>query len=159
MTSPLFPDLNGGLILVILALVTGVVFGALACSLLIRRKIRGEYQLIYERWLQESEKKIRQDALGKSRAVLKGKIGEQLAPHLPEFKYNPADARFIGSPIDYVIFDGYSEAMDGNGNVKKIVFMDVKTGKAKLTRTEEKIKMAVDSGRIEWVTLVLKDRV
>jgi len=28
------------------------------------------------------------------------KITKQIAPYLPEFKYNPKDARFIGSSID-----------------------------------------------------------
>jgi len=42
------------------------------------------------------------ESLDKARAVLKGKIGEQLAPLLPEFcaKYSPSDARFMGTPID-----------------------------------------------------------
>jgi len=53
----------------------------------------------------------RADAVDTSRAVLKGKIAEQIAPLLPGFlaKYNPADARFIGSPIDYLIFRNMSE--------------------------------------------------
>ena len=53
----------------------------------------------------------RKDAVETSRNVLKGKIGEQMSPLLPEFysKYEPADARFIGSPIDYVIFKNMSK--------------------------------------------------
>ena len=41
---------------------------------------------------------------------LKGKIGEQMAPLLEEFysKYDLADARFIGQPIDYIIFKNLS---------------------------------------------------
>lgn len=97
------------------------------------------------------------DALGKSRAVLRGKIGEQMAPVLPEFRYNPADARFLGSPIDYIIFDGYSEAKEGNGKIHRIVLMDIKTGKAKLSPIEKKVKDAVAAGLVEWETLELKD--
>lgn len=104
-----------------------------------------------------SKRRIRKDALGKSRAVLKGKIGEQMAPVLPEFRYNPADARFLGSPIDYIIFDGYSEAKEGNGKIRKIVLMDVKTGNARLSPIEKKVRDAVSAGSIEWETLELKD--
>lgn len=107
--------------------------------------------------LRLSKKRIRQDALGKSRAVLKGKIGEQLAPVLPEFRYNPADARFLGSPIDYIIFDGYSEAKEGRGKIRRIVLMDVKTGNAQLSPIEKKVKDAVAEGSIHWETLELKN--
>ena len=89
--------------------------------------------------------------------MLKGKIGEQMAPVLPEFRYNPADARFLGSPIDYIIFDGYSEAKEGNGRIRRIVLMDVKTGNARLSPIEKKVRDAVAAGLVEWETLELKD--
>jgi predicted Holliday junction resolvase-like endonuclease len=104
-----------------------------------------------------SGRKVRKDALDKSRAVLKGKIGEQMAPVLPEFRYNPADARFLGSPIDYIIFDGYSEAKEGRGKIRRIILMDVKTGNARLSPIEKKVRDAVSAGSVEWETLELKD--
>jgi predicted Holliday junction resolvase-like endonuclease len=55
---------------------------------------------------------IRKDSINRSRSTLKGKIAEQLAPVLPGFLFNPADARFIGSPVDYIIFDGLTEVSD-----------------------------------------------
>jgi predicted Holliday junction resolvase-like endonuclease len=106
-------------------------------------------------FLKGSERQVRKETLSKSRAVLKGKIGEQMAPLLPKFKYNPADARFIGSPIDYVIFDGYSRAKDGDGSIQRIILMDVKTGNAKLSPVERKVKDAVLSGAVHWETLEL----
>jgi len=54
----------------------------------------------FEEWKQRHEKEIRKDAVKKSRAAIAGKVTEQIAPFLLEFKYNPKDARFIGSPID-----------------------------------------------------------
>lgn len=122
-------------------LMIGAVLGAAVCYLRLRL----------------SKRRIRNDALGKSRAVLKGKIGEQMAPVFPEFRYNPADARFLGSPIDYIIFDGYSEAKEGRGKIRKIVLMDVKTGNARLSPIEKKVRDAVAAGSIEWETLELKD--
>ncbi|MFZ2071718.1 MAG: Holliday junction resolvase-like protein [Halobacteriota archaeon] len=29
-----------------------------------------------------------------------------------EFQYNPGDIRWLGDPVDFVIFNGYSEAKD-----------------------------------------------
>jgi predicted Holliday junction resolvase-like endonuclease len=106
--------------------------------------------------LKKSEKRIRRQALESSRVTLKGKIHEQLAPLLPGFNYNPADARFLGNPIDYVIFEGYTEAKEGKGSVRRIVLMDVKTGKAKLSDSQKKIKEAVESGAVIWETLELE---
>jgi predicted Holliday junction resolvase-like endonuclease len=50
---------------------------------------------------------------------LKGKIAEQIAPLMPGFlaKYNPADARFIGSPIDYLIFRNMSKGDDSEDQI------------------------------------------
>jgi len=56
---------------------------------------------------------------------LLGKITEHFIPYLPMFKYNPKDARFIGSPIDFIVFDGLSE-----GEIRKIVLVEVKAGKS-----------------------------
>ena len=49
---------------------------------------------------------IREDAVQRSLAVTAGKVHEQLVPYLPEFGFNPKDARFLGSPVDLVVFDG-----------------------------------------------------
>jgi len=44
---------------------------------------------------------------------------------LPEFNYNPTDARFLGSPVDFVVFNGLS-----GDSPEEVVFLEVKTGKA-----------------------------
>src|SRR2546422_4808819 len=49
---------------------------------------------------------IREDAVQRSLAVTAGKGDEQLVPYLPEFGFNPKDARFLGSAGGLVIFDG-----------------------------------------------------
>jgi predicted Holliday junction resolvase-like endonuclease len=96
------------------------------------------------------EKEIRKEAIEKSRLVLEGKFKEQLAPFLPEFGFNPTDARFIGSPVDFIIFDGAAE-----NNIKKIVFLEVKSGKSRLTKKEEQIKENIEKGKVEFKELKL----
>jgi len=68
-----------------------------------------------------------------------------MAPILPEFPFNFADARFIGSPVDYIIFDGLTEMADEKSREIRIVFMDVKKCAGALTRTQRMIKR--QSGR------------
>ncbi len=65
-----------------------------------------------------------------SRAVLKGKMAEQLAPIMPQFEYLPSDAKFLGDPVDYVVFDGYTDLRDGDGRAEdiEIVLIDIKSG-------------------------------
>ncbi len=105
----------------------------------------------------EQEGDIRKDAAQRSRYVLKGKIAEHMVPLLRDiFRYNPSDARFIGAPIDYLIFDGYTAVKDGDSEAPiTVVLADVKTGAARLSRTERKIKEAVEAGRLRWETIRL----
>ena len=97
------------------------------------------------RWEEEREKAIR-EAIAQSRAVLGGKFVEQLAPYLPEFRYDPTEARFIGSPIDLIVFPGLA-----TGDPKEIVIMEIKTGKtSQLTPQERKIRKLIEDGMVRW---------
>ena len=97
------------------------------------------------RWEEERERAIR-EAIAQSRAVLGGKFVEQMAPYLPEFKYDPTEARFIGSPIDLIIFPGLA-----TGDPKEIVIMEIKTGKtSQLTPQERKIRQLIEDGMVRW---------
>ena len=73
-------------------------------------------EILFEKWKRRHEEEIIKVAVKKSKAVVAGKVAEQIAPFLPEFKYNPKDARFIGSPIDFIVFDGLDE---GGSNLNK----------------------------------------
>ena len=112
-----------------------------------------------ERWKIECTNEIRKDSVNRSRSTLKGRISEQMAPLLPEFPFAPADARFIGNQIDFVVFDGYTQAKDEKGDAISIVLVEVKKGKGKLTREETLIKKAVEEGRVSWRTIFLKDEI
>ena len=105
----------------------------------------------------EQESTLRKDAADRSRYVLKGKIAEHMVPLLSDvFKYDPSDARFIGAPIDYLIFDGYTAVKDNNSDEPiTVILADIKTGNAQLNRTERKIKEAVEAGRVRWETITL----
>jgi predicted Holliday junction resolvase-like endonuclease len=95
-------------------------------------------------------KDIVDEHAARSQIVVKGKVAEQIASLYPDFKHMPSDARFLGSPVDYVIFDGMSE-----GKPIDIVLMDVKKGGSRLTSNQEKIKEAVEKKRMRWETLRL----
>ena len=115
--------------------------------------LKWRFERRFRQWLQdeiktlEQERKgIRQAAVNQSRAVLGGKFVEQMAPYLPEFKYDPTEARFIGSPIDLIVFPGLA-----TGNPQEIVIMEIKTGKtSQLTPEERKIRQLIEDGMVRW---------
>lgn len=92
-------------------------------------------------------KKIRQDAVKRSNAVKGGQLAEQLAPYLPNFPCNPADAHFLGQPIDYIAFPGLCE----KGTADEILLIEVKTGTSQLSSREKGIRQAVEEGKIRYI--------
>jgi len=96
--------------------------------------------------LWESELPVyRKDAILRSRAVLSGQFSEQLAPFLPNFNFNPNECRFIGKPVDFLVFKG----MDAQ-QIEEIVFVEVKSGNSKLSSSEKKLKEAIEKKRVRW---------
>src|SRR6266567_2642603 len=91
---------------------------------------------------------IREDAVQRSLAVTAGKVHEQLIPYLPDFPYNPKDARFLGTPVDLVVFDGLAD-----GAVRRVVFLEVKTGVSGLTSRERQVRDVVEAREVEWAEL------
>jgi predicted Holliday junction resolvase-like endonuclease len=112
--------------------------------------VRQAAETTFNEWKLSFEREIRQDAIDRSKAVIAGKVAEHLVPYLPEFRFNPKDARFVGSPVDFVVFDGLDE-----GVVRGIVFIEVKTGKASLSARERAIRDAIQAGRIRWCEIRL----
>jgi predicted Holliday junction resolvase-like endonuclease len=96
---------------------------------------------------------IREDAVQRSQAVTVGKVHEQLIPYLPDFHYNPKDARFLGTPVDLVVFDGLAE-----GQLRRIVFLEVKTGASTLTSRERQVRDVIEAREVEWGELRVAPR-
>jgi predicted Holliday junction resolvase-like endonuclease len=162
-------------------LIVGVVIGAVVAYLLLRGKDKAQHDALrdefvetyraraeaeracivqdYEARIHELENQhtemithARQQSANQSRAVLKGKMAEQIAPLLPGFAYWPADARFLGDPVDYVIFNGYSAVKD-SGDVDEeleVVILDIKQGKSTLTSGQRQIARAVAAGHVRF---------
>ena len=136
------------------------IVGIVAAYLFFRQQIsaiEGRARNDLERWKIECTNDILKDSVNRSRSTLKGRISEQMAPFLPEFPFSSADARFIGNPIDFVVFDGYTSVKDDQGDMINIVLVEVKKGKGRLTREETLIRKAVEEGRVSWQTIFLKD--
>jgi predicted Holliday junction resolvase-like endonuclease len=150
------------LILVLCALAA---LALVALVLVVRawQRERRAAQTRIEELISERDKGIldaRRDTLQRSRSSLKGQIAEQMAPLLPGFRYLPADARFLGDPIDYVVFSGYTDLRDGPASGPAgldIVFLEVKQGSSALTPFQKGIARSVDEGRVRFEVLRISE--
>ena len=88
---------------------------------------------------------IRETAIKQSRAVLSGQFSEQIAPYMPDFPYKPTEARFIGKPVDFIVFRGMDEK-----KIEEVVFVEVKSGKSQLSGVEKTLKSAIQDKKISW---------
>lgn len=109
---------------------------------------------LLDRWKIDNTEIIRKDAVKRSMAVNLGKITEHLIPFSDQFNkrnFSPQDCRFIGSPVDLIVFDGASPHSE-KGQVT-IYFIEVKTGKSALKEGQRLVKEAVIAKRVEWLEL------
>jgi predicted Holliday junction resolvase-like endonuclease len=97
-------------------------------------------------WESHKLEEIVKSRLKQSRAVLGGLVSEQMAPLLPGFPFDPGDCRFVGKPVDFIVFKGMNEK-----NISEVIFLEVKSGVSKaLNDQEKKLRDAVRTGKVSW---------
>ena len=75
-----------------------------------------------------------------------GTTVEQLVPFMKEFPYDPSDVRILsGGPVDYAVFDGLCE-----GQVRELVFLDVKTGAASTNKAQRQVEECAFRGLVRF---------
>lgn len=145
-----------------MAMLIGGCIGVVLTTLILINTRNGRVKAEYEQYIAELELEHQQAlihaqkrSVNTSRAVLKGKMAEQMAPIMPEFQYLPSDAKFLGDPVDYVVFDGYTDLRDGEGRAEdiEVVLIDIKSGGARLTKGQQAIAQAIRDGRVRFETI------
>ncbi|HKX31075.1 MAG TPA: Holliday junction resolvase-like protein [Blastocatellia bacterium] len=115
-----------------------------------------QFLLLY-RFSQEAHR-LRQELKrqpDRQRAVIKGQIEEQLYPLSDDCEYRPSQMRFMGNPVDFIVFRELERPNGLEGEVVEIVFLEIKTGTSRLSRKQQRIKQAVLDGRVVWRTISL----
>jgi predicted Holliday junction resolvase-like endonuclease len=120
---------------------------ALAVGILV--VVTGRFAAYKVRYTYSAEdiSRARKDAVRASRVTRDGQAAEHLAPFLPGLfeTFNPKDARFIATPVDFVIFDGLEE-----GELRRIVFAEVKSGiRDDLSKRQREVRDVIE-GREVW---------
>jgi predicted Holliday junction resolvase-like endonuclease len=113
-------------------------------KLSLQKRFRDWRDAELQNWQAEMER-ARRSAVVQSRAVLGGKFTEQMVPYFPDFRYDPTEVRFIGSPIDMIVFPGLAR-----GDPEEIVFLEVKTGRSQLKPHQKKIRQLIMDGMVRW---------
>ena len=85
----------------------------------------------------------------KSTEVRTGQIAEQFAPYLKDFPYSPKDVRFLGSPIDMIVFD-----FEGD----QIVLIEFKTGDSKESPRQKQIREMIKNGKFIYQVIRVKEQ-
>jgi predicted Holliday junction resolvase-like endonuclease len=119
----------------------------------LEKAIESKYEGKLTLWKMASEIAIREDAIKRSGATLKGKAFEHFAPWFPSFPFNPGDFSFIGSPVDMVGFVDF----DNPEKKGRVIFLEMKTGKSKLSEKQKQIRDAVMEKRVDYLVHNLKD--
>ena len=84
---------------------------------------------------------VRRRARSRAAHAAAGEFGERFDSH---------DARFLGAPVDYVVFDGLSA-----GVLREVVLVEVKTGSSRLTPNEREVELAIAEGRVSYEVMRL----
>jgi predicted Holliday junction resolvase-like endonuclease len=83
-----------------------------------------------------------------AQAVNLGKIIEKIVPSFASFAYSAGDCRALFEPIDYLVFPGLVRS----GRVDALLFVDVKSGRARLSGIQKDIKARVEAGAVKFAT-------
>jgi len=89
----------------------------------------------------EKEKNKKVVSQRKSSEVRLGKIGENMAPFFKDWPFDPNKFRFLGNPIDGIQF-----------NNDEILFIEIKTGKSRLSTSQKKIKQLIKEKKVAFAT-------
>lgn len=76
-----------------------------------------------------------------SSEVRVGKIGENMAPFLTGWPYDPNTFRFLGNPVDGIQFCD-----------DEIIFVEIKTGKSRLSKGQRQARDIIKAGKVSFAT-------
>ena len=92
------------------------------------------------------ESRLQELAFSKqSQSVKYGKLTEQFIPFTKESPFSPENFRFLGNPIDGIVFEE-----------DKIVFAEFKAASSQLSEKQKRIKELVEKKRVEWFEQKIK---
>lgn len=105
-----------------------------------------------EQEIKDTRKEIKKTSKIGAQAVNIGFLLERLTPCMHTFPFEHNDCRSLFDPIDYLVFNGLSD----KHSVDRIIFMDIKTGQARLNKNQREIRTAVEQRHVSWDTYKMR---
>lgn len=137
----------------IISLVVGLVIGLVLVVWLMRVMVSNQVDNEFEKWRSRELYAVRRDALDEARPAVQRRVGTAIANWTHSFPFLQEDSRFIGHPIDYIVFEGYSDVRSKRDHqISSVTFVRARReGRAdpEGSLVEECIRL----GRVEWLTL------
>lgn len=121
----------------VMGLITLLVVGSVSVALLCAWFSRKERKKAKE-WKKKFHQ-IQHDKIASEVRV--GKIGENMAPFLEDWPYDPNTFRFLGNPVDGIQFCD-----------DEIIFVEIKTGKSRLSKGQRNLRDLVQAGKVRFAT-------
>lgn len=128
------------IVLITVSLVVGIVaaFAFLAASY---KKLHDKFDEVSRELEESNEQYVALLHQKKSSEVRLGKIAENMAPFVEDWPWEPNQFRFLGSPIDGINF-----------SLDEITFVEIKSGKSRLSLTQKHIKNLIKMGKVKFAT-------
>lgn len=98
--------------------------------------------------------------LTNSQNSLKKEFNEIFCPLQDDFPYNSRDCKFIGNPIDYIIFNNLHAYREGQKEIDdiEIIFVDIQqTNSTGLSKVQNAISHAISNKRVKFKTYKYDD--
>lgn len=110
----------------------------------VQKKLEEDLQNMQET-LNKKMKRATTGAQTTAKAVNVGKLLEKVLPTMKGFDWELSDCRFLGEPIDFVIFHGLSA-----GKIDSIRFLEIKSGNAKLNQHQKDVQKAIENKKVRY---------
>jgi predicted Holliday junction resolvase-like endonuclease len=144
------------MIAIMASFVVGLVAGVIVTLVLMRRAAMTRAQGQFQTWRAEELRNIRRSALDAERSTLKERVGRELAAQMDPFPFVAADARFIGHPVEFVVFDGHTEVKDRSATALRGVVFFAVCESASEGSDAALVEECIADGRLSWLTLSMQ---
>lgn len=144
---------------ILVAIFLGFLTGVVIAYVLLRRASESQAHGQFETWRAQETRGIRKNVLEDQRAYLKSRVADGLALDSQIFPFVPADTRFLGDPVHFVVFDGHTEIKDRSATqLRGVVFVTTGDfGDAQDTGLRL-VEECVNRGKVRWLTVSISGR-
>lgn len=118
-----------------------LIIGLMAVLLIALIVLDGQRKKLNNQNIEKNKKLKELQSQVKSLQTLYGQAVEKVVPFMSDLQEYFPDIKYLGEPIDYVAF---SRTRD------MITFIEVKSGNARLSKKQERIKKLIEDGCVEF---------